>query len=50
VRVLVLGSTGRIAGLAIPLLARSISVDDIVVAGRDREVLKAIEKLNEEQK
>jgi len=37
VRVLVLGSTGRIAGLAIPLLARSTSVDDIVVAGRDRD-------------
>lgn len=36
-RVLVLGSTGRVAGMGIPLLASAASVDDIVIAGRDRD-------------
>lgn len=34
-KVVVLGATGRVAGLALPLLAASPAVDELVAAGRD---------------
>src|SRR5262245_24490827 len=34
-KVVVLGASGRVAGLALPLLAASPAVDEVVAAGRD---------------
>jgi hypothetical protein len=40
-KVAVLGATGRVAGMALPLLAASPAVDEVVAAGRDDGPLRA---------